>query len=144
MKTIALNARIMQRLWQRKTLVHRRHAAVKGRIKTSHLRHTREGCARCIHTGQVVRLVQRRQRRQCGDAGEHGITDKRGAIKSHAAVHDAVAHCRYFGAADLGQHLPKCLFMGERLWPVAQAFDLASKLRFCQITINRKQRKFDR
>ena len=143
-KTIALDARIVQRLPQRKTLVHRRHAAVKGGIETRHLRHARKGCARGAHAGQVVPLVQWGQRAQCSDAGQDRVADERWAIESRAAVHDAVAHGRDFCAADLVQYLPKRMLVSYRLPPTAQAFNLARKLRFCQITFKREQRIFDR
>ena len=76
-------------------------AAVEGGVEAGDLRH---GPGRSPSTrrigGEVVRLVQRRQRLERGEPGEDVGVDQHGAVEVGAAVHDAVADGAELDAAE--------------------------------------------
>jgi hypothetical protein len=90
-ETVSTHTGVEQRLRQCEAAVQLGLRGVEGRVEARHLRHALEGAARRKHAGQVVRLVQRRQRHQRFDAGQHGVVDHGGRAELPAAVHDAVA-----------------------------------------------------
>ena len=119
-------------------------AAVKCGIETRHLGHAGEALPRRQHTGQVVRLVQRRQGLQAGNGRDHGFVDQHRPIKRRAAVHDAVADRRDRALTDAREHLVQRLRMRGPASGAAQALDLTGLDGCGQIAIGREQSELDR
>ncbi len=60
------------------------------RVEHRHLRDAGERRPRHAYAGQVDRIVQRRERRQLLDGGDHAVVDEHRLREALAAVHDAV------------------------------------------------------
>ena len=66
-------------------------AAVEARVEARHLRHARQPLGRGLDRGDVVGLVQRRERDECAKLLQHAGGDDGGAREARPAVHDPVA-----------------------------------------------------
>jgi hypothetical protein len=91
MEAVAPNARVVQRARQCEAAVDLGLHRVKGSVEARHLRHALESGHGRTHAGQVVRLVQRRQRLEFGQCFEHLRIDAHRRHEIRAAMHDAVA-----------------------------------------------------
>ena len=66
---------------------------MKGGIETGHLQRIGKGAMRRAHAGEVMRLVQRRERVQAFEIGECLLVKHDGFAEISAAMHDAMADC---------------------------------------------------
>ena len=79
----------------------RRHRLVERGVEDRDLRHVGEELRRDLDALEVGRVVQRRQRDQVGDRGDHLVVDQHRLGEAVAAVDDAVARPRR--TLDVGQ-----------------------------------------
>ena len=103
MKTIAsyspraIGARQCERLGDGRLTV------VKGGIETSNLRHLRRGCRNGSDGGDIVRLMERRERYQLCKLRQHDVIDQHRFDKGQSAMNDTVADSgKTCFAADMG------------------------------------------
>ena len=66
-------------------------AAVEGRVEAGDLRLSGKGADRRLDAGDVVRLVERRERDELAQLGEHRLVDQHRRGEVGAAVDDAMA-----------------------------------------------------
>ena len=91
-ESVALHALPRQLLGQREHLGHRRVAAMERRVEAGDLRQFRPPLEQHPDRGQVVRLVQRRERRQRAES-LHDVAIHQDRLRERgAAVDDAMAH----------------------------------------------------
>ena len=90
MEPIAAHAFIIECARQGKNIVHERMPTMEGRVETGDLLHMRPRLARRLDAGNVVRLMQRRERDQAAQIVQHLIrNDGRRGI-AQTAMHHAV------------------------------------------------------
>ena len=90
-------------------VVHEGVGAVEGGVEAGNVRHAGKGIDRGAHTGEVVRLMQRRERRQTREILHHlfGQAHRRGV--ADPAMHDTVANRDNFKPRKVGaEHLERC------------------------------------
>ncbi|MCY1227866.1 hypothetical protein D9M72_401560 [compost metagenome] len=82
-------------------------AGVEGGVEAGHLQQVRHGFAHGADRGQVMRLVQRRQRHQRLQFRDHVVVDAHGLREVGAAMHHAMAdrHRRIVAQPD-AEHQP--------------------------------------
>ena len=94
MKAVAPDALLVVLARQREGIGHERVAAVKRGVEAGHLRRPREGDTRRVDAGQIVRLVQRRQRHQGFELGPAVVVDHDRLDMLGPAMHHAMADGR--------------------------------------------------
>ena len=99
-EAVAAHALVVEGARQRVAVGVRRMPAVEGGVEAGHLRHVRVDLRREPDRRQVVRLVQRRQRRERGQPRQDGRIDAHRPVVVGTAVHDAVADRPQFEAAE--------------------------------------------
>src|SRR5215813_569364 len=92
MKAIAADALGRELARQREFAGKRRLVAMEGRVEAGDLRHLRRDGSDSPDGGDVVRLVQRRERYQLLKMGHHLLIDNDRLGIDHSAVHDAVSY----------------------------------------------------
>ena len=102
MKAVPAHAAIGDRPGQRERLRHRRRAAVEGRVEARHLRQLRLALEQRPDRGQIVRLVQRRERNVLFERRQDRRIHAHGLRVLEPAVHHAVADARQAMPGKLG------------------------------------------
>ncbi len=103
MEAVAPEAGLVERVRQREALRHRRHGAVEGGVEAGHLGERRIELAERADGGEVVRLVQGRERDEGPKPRQHLLVDARRRVEGRPAVHHPVAHA---GEDDLAERAP--------------------------------------
>ena len=115
MKTVAQDALLKKPWRQRKTGGGMALRAVKGRIETGDLRDTRKMPRCCFNAGEIMRLMQGRQRHQRAELCQDGIGDHHRRAQIPPAMHHAMtdgANGRAIQQGrECGQNHPKRAFM---------------------------------
>ena len=99
-EAVASDALVVKAARQREDVVDEGMVAVKGGVEAGDLLHMRPGLARGEDAGDVVRLMQRRERRQLFQAAQHLVGDDHGLRKINAAMDDAVPGGDHFGVRE--------------------------------------------
>ena len=89
-EAVAANALRVETFRQGEVIGNRAMTAVESRIEAGDLRQLRKARAERLHGGEIVRLMQRRQRDVALELGEDGCVDQDRLVVFRSAVHDAV------------------------------------------------------
>ena len=122
MKAVSSNAGLGESTRQSKGLRDVWLAAVKRRIEAGDLRNMRSGVKDRADWGQVMGLMQRRQRLQLCQRLQRVTIQANWGVESHSAMDDPVSDPRDRGARDQacrrGEYFPRSRFMIEAVsWP---------------------------
>jgi hypothetical protein len=82
MKAVAPHTFSIETMWQGERVIHKRMGAVEGRIETRHLQGVGKRRHGLLDTCQIVRLMQRCQRRKLCQVGDHILVRTTGAVWS--------------------------------------------------------------
>ena len=107
MEAVAPHALVVERPRQGIAVGVRRVAAVKRGVEAGDLRHLRIDLLRQPDRREVVRLVQRRQRRELGEPRQHAGIDPHRPVEVRPPVHDTVADRPELEAAEARQPAPE-------------------------------------
>ena len=97
MEAVAPHALVVKLTRQREDVIDEWMGAVESGVEAGDLPHMRPRLARRENAGDIVRLVQRRERYQASRVSQHLVGHEHGRIVMNAAMHDAMA-----GGDDIG------------------------------------------
>ena len=98
MESVATDAFVVVTSRQGKRVRHKGVVSVKRGVKAGNLRHAGKRCSRGLYAGEVVRLVQGRERHEALKIGNQCIVDPCRHQMVNPTVHHTVAHDRHAGA----------------------------------------------
>ena len=91
-KSVAADAFLVEALRQRVAVGNFGMAAMKRRIEAGDLRKLRLSLQQRADRAKIVRLMERRKRRESLKPLEHNIVDEVGSLKVRAAMHYTMTH----------------------------------------------------